>query len=598
MNRIKTAIRDNSLYYKLIAIVVLAITITAVIVLIATAGIMQTRFIKIYTDETRLLMEQIRGNYEDLHKDVVEVMSICPGSQACTAYLTGEEISAQEQSSLIYTTNRIFKETSLLNDKTPSTLLIVSKDGRTFLNNRVTRNYSAREIWESDLVQSAMQSPRRTTYHYVQQPFLSNLMETGSFAAVRFLRDDSQEIYAVEILFIDLHDFQEYYDSIIDKQVILVEVLTNDGRVISSNNSQEIGTMRSDLLERIHTSGKTSQFIDETYGAETMMVEDMGFFSCYLTAILHNNSFYRYSAQWSILFGTTLLILAVTCLLVYLIVRRSMRPVQQLIDKMSDIREEGFDSPIEVKGDGELRRLAISYNYMLDDMNAYVEELMDAQEQKQLAQINALQMQINPHFMYNTLTSFKFLVWQKKDQQLLEALDAFIALLRGTLNAQGTTTVAKEIENLKNYSAILQIRYGDHIQVHYQIDPEAMEDLIPTMIVQPFVENAFFHAFSETDKGMIQIFVREREKHLIIEVMDNGKGMAQDAPVKDSFTGIGIHNVDDRIKLLYGSQYGVQISSMPERGTIITLRLPILKKAEDPSLPAHNDSTSPSLPRR
>lgn len=211
---------------------------------------------------------------------------------------------------------------------------------------------------------------------------------------------------------------------------------------------------------------------------------------------------------------------------------------------------------------------------------------MKIQKEKRKAEISALQMQINPHFIYNTLSSIKWLVWQENKSKASEVIDAFISLLRNTIsNKNEMITVSDEIENLKNYVLINHVRYGDKINVNFFVMPECEGYIIPKLILQPFIENAFFHAFTDRDSGSIHVFVNKNNENLICEIIDNGIGMTSEDlkniytgnhKKNNNFTSIGINNVNDRIKLIYGDNHGVNITSEPERGTIVKLSLPAI----------------------
>lgn len=149
-------------------------------------------------------------------------------------------------------------------------------------------------------------------------------------------------------------------------------------------------------------------------------------------------------------------------LVIYILVRRTMSPLRQLGRKMSYVAKGDFNQYAEVTGDGEIQELAKSYNRMLHDINHYVDSIIEIQKQKRQAEIHALQMQINPHYIYNTLTSIKWLIMQGDTVKSTKAIDAFIKLLRSTISKSDEyISVEEEIENLKNYMYINEIRYGE-----------------------------------------------------------------------------------------------------------------------------------------
>lgn len=192
-------------------------------------------------------------------------------------------------------------------------------------------------------------------------------------------------------------------------------------------------------------------------------------------------------------------------------------------------------------------------------------------------------MQINPHFLYNTLSTIKYLARSEKINEVDKTIDALISILRNTI---GTTeemaTIKSEIENLKQYVYINKLRFGSATNVTFNVTEECNDILIPKLIIQPFIENAFFHAFTGKSQGEINIFINRNGNFIIIEIIDNGIGMEvtdiNKIKRKKLKGGIGIKNVDERIKLIYGEEFGVKIVSEKDYGTIISIKIPIDKK--------------------
>ena len=182
---------------------------------------------------------------------------------------------------------------------------------------------------------------------------------------------------------------------------------------------------------------------------------------------------------------------------------------------------------------------------------------METQKARRKSEIKALQMQINPHYIYNTLASIKWLVYQNDRDRTVQTIDAFISLLRNTIsNTDEFITIEQEIQNLENYILINHTRYGDAVQVEFYVSQSCRDCLLPKMILQPFVENAFFHAFPSGRCGTIEIYMKEKAGELEIHIVDDGVGMEQNraeeavkqAGSKEHFSGIGIHNVQERLE--------------------------------------------------
>lgn len=279
----------------------------------------------------------------------------------------------------------------------------------------------------------------------------------------------------------------------------------------------------------------------------------------------------------------TFAIMIVIVFLIFIFIRQQTRPLDRLAETMMNSKHMNFKEHVPVEGTDEVRELSETYNQMVDELGKYVDRVISVEQDKRAAEIHALQMQINPHYMYNTLASIKWLIWQGDTQRSTAVIDAFISLLRNTIsNTEEFITVEQEIDNLKNYVLINQARYGDAVQAEFFVLPQCLQYKVPKLILQPFVENAFFHGFPEGRRGTIQIFVKEEAENLRFEIIDDGVGMtaeqlrrlsAGERSKAEHFTDIGIGNVDERIKLIYGMDYGINIFSEKEKGTTILLLL-------------------------
>lgn len=289
--------------------------------------------------------------------------------------------------------------------------------------------------------------------------------------------------------------------------------------------------------------------------------------------------------------ATSTIIALLFIIITFFIIRTTTTPISTLVKTMPKIIDGNFNNHIEISGSYEVRELSSTFNYMLDGLNNYVNKQMQMQKEKRKAEIHALQMQINPHFIYNTLSSLKWLMWQGKVEKSTETIDAFISLLQNTIsNKNEMITIAQEIENLKNYVLINHIRYGDNIRVNFFVMPNCEEYIVPKLIFQPFIENAFFHGFTDKDNGVIHVLINEQNGVLICEIIDNGVGIASkdikslfsnSSKKHEHFTSIGINNVNDRIKLLYGEKYGVIITSELNEGTTVKITIPAQKEFKE-----------------
>ena len=214
--------------------------------------------------------------------------------------------------------------------------------------------------------------------------------------------------------------------------------------------------------------------------------------------------------------------------------------------------------------------------------NARIEHRLEEQEKLLLtARVEALASQINPHFLFNTLTSIQSLI-RTNPETARTVIVKLSGLLRRLLRSRDHfVTLREELESIDEYLDIEVIRFGPQLKVEKQISPDTLDVIVPSMILQPLVENSIKHGFSrKVGGGRIVIRSVRQNGHAIIEVEDDGLGMTEDRLNTALTDGIGLSNVNERLSVIYGAAYTVRITSVPNLGTIIRLEIPDMVSAE------------------
>lgn len=265
------------------------------------------------------------------------------------------------------------------------------------------------------------------------------------------------------------------------------------------------------------------------------------------------------------------------------------KPIYELINVMSKVNEHELPNYSEVKGFYEVENLSISYNKMINRIEDLMSRIIKNQQELRMAEMRVLHNQINPHFLYNTLGSIMWLAEINNNEKVIQMIESLANFFRLSL-AQGkeTVLVVDEIKHVENYMKIQEIRYANQFKYEINVSDD-IDDLVSLkFILQPIVENSILHGFGETTKdGLIQINVNTTSKQLIFEVIDNGCGVSEDklrelnaGTYENQQNGIGINNVKQRIKIMYGSNYGLLINSELEKGTKVIVNLPLLYKED------------------
>ena len=259
--------------------------------------------------------------------------------------------------------------------------------------------------------------------------------------------------------------------------------------------------------------------------------------------------------------------------------RRFNRKVKNIVTSIRSFREGELTKRIKYLGEDEFGYISSAFNKMADNIEELIEEVYITEINKKEIELEALQSQINPHFLYNTLSSINSLANLGEINKVSEMVSSLVKFYRLTLNkGKAIMTVAEELEQVKAYIDIQEIKYGNRFKVSYDIDEKVLKCTTLKLILQPFVENALNHAWFE-ENIHISIIAEMTNESIIFKIIDNGIGMKQETislifnPEGESL-GYGIRNVNDRIMLNYGKQYGVSIFSRIGIGTTIKIIIP------------------------
>ena len=270
------------------------------------------------------------------------------------------------------------------------------------------------------------------------------------------------------------------------------------------------------------------------------------------------------------------------------ITRQQLAPLKQLSDTMNNYKA-GDNIQVNFHTNDEIQTIGDSFNSMVKDIRKRIEDIKLQEHQNAVINYKLLATQVDPHFIYNTMNVINIMAQDGRADEVVEINTALIKILRERLNSKISIfeTVQTEIDTLMQYCCIINHRHHNHISVHFDIDDTLMQKWIPKNILQPLVENSFYHAFSDFTKdiqGNINIMIYSIEKEMTIEVSDDGSGMdnsriekiMEDTPdiYKDKKPHIGINNIRQRLAFLYPENHEFLIQSSPGHGTTIIITIP------------------------
>ena len=268
-------------------------------------------------------------------------------------------------------------------------------------------------------------------------------------------------------------------------------------------------------------------------------------------------------------------------------------PIRRLTQTMRRVEEGDLHVRCQVSSRTELGQLSDSFNHMIAKTADLMDERLRIEEQKRKSEWKALQAQIQPHFLYNTLDSIIWMSHAGRNAEVVEMTSALALLLRSSIgDGSDTNTLKKEIAHVRSYLTIQKMRYNEKLRYEIDLDPQTEDCLLPKLILQPLVENAIYHGIKVKQQGgTVRIESLLEEDRLLITVEDDGVGMTPeqletilDKKESDAeSTKIGVYNVNERLQLFFGPDAVMKYYSTPGVRTMVMLVLPIVRGKEEDS---------------
>ncbi|MBD2870864.1 sensor histidine kinase [Paenibacillus sp. IB182493] len=365
--------------------------------------------------------------------------------------------------------------------------------------------------------------------------------------------------------------------------------------------------LRNESVEKALTS--SDSYIDESAGVKRLntvqSVVNIGWKVVgvsYLDEIMTTREeVNRYMVQ------VVVVVLVMAFLISMLLAAVLSRPIRRMGKTMKAVERGDFDVELPMKGPLEVVQLSSRFNLMLDKIRQLMRQIIVEQESKRKYELEALQAQINPHFLYNTLNSVVRMVGMSKNEDVITMITSLSKLFRISLSKGKTTiTVREELEHARHYLTIQQMRFKKKFDFAIEAEEEALPCFTLKLVLQPLIENAIVHGIEYmVDEGMIRVKAYVRDGLLALEVADNGVGMSPqklqgmlvelEAGIgaeasgpdggsgsgSNSGSGVAVRNVHARIRLYYGAQYGLSYESEQEEGTTVRVLMPVMRQSAE-----------------
>lgn len=456
-----------------------------------------------------------------------------------------------------------------------------------FITGSINNQYSIKdEAWYNKVSKSKGEKVLVGPYEEKQ----INISHGPVISLVRKIIDiKKSDAIGIIVIEVNLNDmFANHLKNIEQDSESNIFILNEEGKIIYNNISEnEVNKNFDPEIFAGISNMKSGSFQEKFNGKASLITFDTSSFTNWkVVNIISRNELIKgidNVRNNSISVGIVLIVVAFAFSLI--ISNGIVNPIRKLRKMIGKVEEGNFDQTIDVAQYDEIGMLSQSFNRMSRRLKELISQIYTKEEEKRKAEIVALQAQINPHFTYNTLGVIKQMAVIQKTQGISKMVDSLVNLLQASAKyKEEFITVEEELKLIKSYIYIQETRYCGKFIVNYDYDETALACKTLNLILQPIIENAIFHGINNKNGiGKISISVKIINSSLQYVIEDDGIGMSQEhidkvfQEDKSSFERLGVYNVNKRIKLYFGDDYGVTIRSWLNEGTRVMITIPLIK---------------------
>ncbi|MCA1291446.1 sensor histidine kinase [Paenibacillus sp. alder61] len=411
---------------------------------------------------------------------------------------------------------------------------------------------------------------------------------------IRLIRDiDNTSPLGVLVMNIKDEAFVQAYSSLLDQNSLDITILDENNRTIVADSAdepkgavyQEILTANKAKLEQLFQQSD-SGFLSANIGSQKYTVTYLaGGESNWKFVSISPHSTFQERNKSLVLLALVLLIVngAIFFVSSFVISRSIIKPIQKLLRSMNKAPSGNFMKVNTEQNSYEFEQLYNGYNHMIEQIDQLLKRMIEEQKTIRKAELNTLQSQIKPHFLYNTLDSINSLALSGLNDQVCYLIEALGSYYRMSVSkGKDVITVGEEIEMVRNYLKIQKVRYHDVFEAQFEVDEACCQSPIPKLVLQPLAENSLYHGIRpKGTKGIIRISARSVDGTVSITISDDGVGMSREeieqilqTERKGEIKSFGLWGTMERLRIFYGDKDCITVDSEPGKGTTITLIIP------------------------
>lgn len=568
-------------------------SLISVLTMLLMGILMYMRFSMLSRQETiessRKLMEQTGESMEDYLVNMRQISDAVYYNVVKENDFYDEKEDIQRGMNLLYEANR---------DKL-RTIAIYNRDGSLVAAEPVASQKEDPDVTRQEWYQKAVDKMENIHFSI---PHIQNLFDDNSFRyywvisssrAVELTenRNSQTGVLLVDMDFSSISRMMKQINEVSNRQYYYL--CDNNGQIIYHPRQIQIsdGICKENSVEA--ASYKDGVYDEEFEGIRRkVIVNTISYTGWKLVGVIPYSLFSHEMINIRYFIGMVILLMAMMLIIINRVVtQRISRPILKLNNSVMEY-EAGKKPEIYIGGSSEIRHLGYSIQSSYEKSEKLMQEIVWEQNERRKSELDALQSQINPHFLYNALDSITWMIEGERNDEAAFMISQLAKLFRISLSKGHTIiSVRDELQHAKSYMNIQRIRYKDAFSVTFDVDPELEEYCAVKLTLQPILENSINYGVDPMDDcGEIFIRVKKEDDMLILSVEDNGIGMSQEEVsllLTDSNrkrkhgSGVGLININNRVQILFGKEYGLLIESEPDEGTRVSIRIPAIPYTEE-----------------
>nr|WP_297933239.1 sensor histidine kinase [uncultured Blautia sp.] len=568
-------------------------SLISVLTMLLMGVLMYMRFSMLSRQETiessRKLMEQTGESMEDYLVNMRQISDAVYYNVVKENDFYDEKEDIQRGMNLLYEANR---------DKL-RTIAIYNRDGSLVAAEPVASQKEDPDVTRQEWYQKAVDKMENIHFSI---PHIQNLFDDNSFRyywvisssrAVELTenRNSQTGVLLVDMDFSSISRMMKQINEVSNGQYYYL--CDNNGQIIYHPRQIQIsdGICKENSVEA--ASYKDGVYDEEFEGIRRkVIVNTISYTGWKLVGVIPHSLFSHEMINIRYFIGMVILLMAMMLIIINRVVtQRISRPILKLNNSVMEY-EAGKKPEIYIGGSSEIRHLGYSIQSSYEKSEKLMQEIVWEQNERRKSELDALQSQINPHFLYNALDSITWMIEGERNDEAAFMISQLAKLFRISLSKGHTIiSVRDELQHAKSYMNIQRIRYKDAFSVTFDVDPELEEYCAVKLTLQPILENSINYGVDPMDDcGEIFIRVKKENDMLILSVEDNGIGMSQEEVsllLTDSNrkrkhgSGVGLININNRVQILFGKEYGLLIESEPDEGTRVSIRIPAIPYTEE-----------------